>query len=190
MSSQAKSNHYFSFFGTVTGLTTSNFSIAVFTKDGVAVDADTRNSFAIVEISGGYYYAKYIPSDTGLYFLAITNVANSVNVSNIADVQAAPNVVNLSQDTGGTNSLQPGIPDITIQGLPQQPDISEYILMVFQSSDWQVGRVDNSYAVAMTQLDSQGNWLTTPLSVLPNTYHIIIRNNYGTTKVIQAYLEV
>jgi hypothetical protein len=190
MAFQAGSWYYFGFYATATGLTTSNFTVDKFTKDGVTVDTNTSTSLIIVEIGSGYYYAKYVPASSGLYVLALSNIANSLHHVDVADIQSAPNVSNLNQDTGGVNALKPAVPDVRITGLRFQPIISEYILMVFQSSDWQVGRVDNTYAVAMTQLDKNGNWLTTPLPVLPGTYHIIIRNNFGTTKVIRAFLEV
>lgn len=63
--------------------------------------------------------------------------------------------------------------------------------MVFQSSDWKVGRTSNSYAVGMTQLDVSGNWISTPIVVTPGqSYTVLIRNNAGLTHVLQPNLEV
>jgi len=98
-------------------------------------------------------------------------------------------LVNLTQDTGGTGALVPTLP-IPFSSGPPAVDLSQYLLMVFQSSDWDVGRIDNTYALGITELDVAGNWITSPIYVISGTYHVIIRNNYGTTKVIKAYLGV
>lgn len=88
-------------------------------------------------------------------------------------------VINLTQNYGGTNAL-----------LPLGGDLSSYILMIFNSSDWEVGNCDNTYAIAMTELDDSGNWQVSPLSIVPGTYHLIIRNNFGITTVFRPYLSV
>jgi hypothetical protein len=182
------SNHYIAFYGAgASGLTTSSFTIIYFTRDGSTInsitDPVTFHSFSIVSVGGGYYYAKYTPSQGGFYYLAFSCAAHSIFIADAADIDEL-SVINLSQDTSGTNALKP----ITVPG--DSTPLNEYILMIFQSSDWQVGRIDNTYAVAMTQLDDQGNWLTTPLAVSPGTYHLVIKNNYGTTQVFKPFLEV
>jgi hypothetical protein len=184
----ANSNHYISFSSTITGLSTSSFTIVHFSKDDVAVDTATRNSFKVKEVLPGYYYATYIPTEAGFYYLAFRDTGTStIQITDAADIDII-SVVDLTQDTTGVDALKPSLPDVIKEF--QGTDLSEYILMVFQSADWQVGRTDNIYAVAMTQLDETGNWLTTPLSISPDTYHLIIRNSFGVTKVFKAFLEV
>lgn len=95
-------------------------------------------------------------------------------------------VVNLTQNTGGTNALSPiGVLPSAFMATFQPLD---NLLMIFKSSDWQVGRISSSFAVATTQLDSNNNWVSTPLVVLPNIYHVIVRSNSGVTCVIKAFL--
>lgn len=185
MAFQAKSYHYFSFHS-VAGLATIDFTVDVFTIDGVAVDIPTSDSLEIVEVESGYYYGKYLPSKAGFYFIGLSNVANSLYVTDAEDIEAADFAVNLTQDTGGTNALRPQ----PVSLAKKAPGLDEYLLMVFSSDDWDVGRTTNTYAIATTRLDVHGNWLSAPLVVSPGTYHIIIRNNFGLTRVIKPSLEV
>ncbi len=181
MATQAGSLYYIAFYAGVGGLVTSDFDIIIFTNNGTAVDSNTRSSLAIVEVGFGFYYVRYNPSSAGLYYLGLSNVANAINIANSVDIKEATFAVNLTQDTGGVDNLKPNFVGITL---------SEYLLMVFDSGDWQVGRTDNTYAAAMTGLDDEGNWLATPLVISPGTYHIIIRNNFGSTISIATFLEV
>lgn len=187
MAFQAGNYHYFGFYVGTTGLTTVDFTIDVFTVDGVAVDAPTLASFEVIEVSGGYYYAKYLPSKAGFYFIGIHRLA--LHFADSEDISESEFVVNLTQNTGGANALRPA-PFKFLSAGGNSPTLAEYLLMVFQSEDWDVGRKANTFAVAMTKLDVNGNWLTSPLVVSPGTYHIIIRNNFGATKVIKPNLEV
>lgn len=185
MAFQAGSNHYIGFYVGSTGLITSSFTVNAFTVNGSAVSSATLASLKITEVGGGYYYATYVPSVSGTYFLGLSN--GSFHLADCEDMMAL-NIVNLSQDTGGTNALQPSLP--TVNGAVGTT-LSQYLLMVFQSSDWNVGRTDTSYAVGITQLDDSGNWLSTPIAVSPGqSYTVLIRNNAGLTMVIQPNLEV
>jgi hypothetical protein len=61
---------------------------------------------------------------------------------------------------------------------------------VYNSSDWTSGNTGTFYALDSTQLDSSGNWLTTPIYVIPGTYHIVIRDSTGAVTVLKPYLQV
>jgi hypothetical protein len=189
MAFQAQSNHYFGFYLGTLGKTTVDFTVDVFTIDDASVDTPTLSSFEVVEMGSGYYYASYLPTKAGRYFLGFH--CSTQFFADCEDISAADFVVKLSQDTGGSNQLRPSLPmSKFLVGLQKPGDLSEYLLMVFQSDDWNVGRTQNTYAVAMTRLDASGNWLTTPLMLSPDTYHIIIRNNYGNTMVVAANLDL
>lgn len=183
---QAGAFHYVGFFVGVSGLTTTDFVVDVFTKDGTSVDAPTLASLEVIEVGVGYYYAKYLPSSSGLYYLGISNSDNFINVGNAVAITEADSYVYLTQDTGGTNALRPTLPFNKFN----PGTISDYVLLVYLSSDWRVGRNANIHAVAVTQLDHGGNWLSSPLTVQHDTYHIVIKNNDGVSRVIKANLEV
>lgn len=192
MAFQAGFNHYFSFYEGTTGLVTTDFTVDYFqvsVNSGPLqdVDAGTLASLQIVEVGGGYYYAHYHPTSAGFYFIAISR--GSFHGTDAEDISDADFVSNLTQNTGGPNALRPTLPSFLTAG-GRKPHITEYILMVFSSDDWDVGRTKNADAIAMTKLDEDGNWLTSPLPVSPGTYHIVVRNNFGMNKVIKAYLQV
>lgn len=179
--STTNATHSIPFYGGVVGLTISNFSIDIFTVDGNTVDTSTRASLVIQPIGfTGYYLAQYTPTIPGFYCLAIFNAAHTIRVINGVDIDQALSYVNLTQDTGGVGALVPS----------NISDIEQYLLMVFLSTDWQVGRTDPSYAVASTGLDNQGNWLSTPLIIQHGTYNVVVQNNSGIIVVIKAFLEV
>lgn len=186
MASEANSNHQIGFYCGTTGLITSGFTIDHFTKDGLAVDSVTLASFTIIEIGGGYYYAQYKPTQSGFYYLGFSKVSISCHVADAIDIDEA-NFVNLTQDTPTDGALKPTLP----QAPPSiATPLDQYLLFVYQSSDWEVGRTATTFAVAVTGLDVDGNWANAPLVISPGTYHIVIRNNYGVVKVIQPFLEV
>lgn len=185
MAFQAGSNHYVGFYVGQTGLVTSDFTVDVFTVNGSLVDVATSSSLAMAEVGGGYYFATYIPSTAGRYFLGFTYL--TFHIADCEEMLDSPAVVELTQNTGGTNALRPTLPKTSGA---VGTTLSQYLLMVFQASDWKVGRTDNSFAFAITQLDDSGNWLSSPLAVSPGTYTILIRNNSGLTMVIQPNLEV
>lgn len=172
------------------GLTLSNFTVNVFTVNGVSVDAITRNSLAVVDVGGGYYYATYIPSTIGTYFLGLSippsfYVADCVEIgTDVSDVS----ITYLTQNTGGVNALRPKLPSV---GAAVGTILSQYLLMVFPYNDWIIGNTGNSYAIGTTQLDDNGNWIISPIAVSPQqSYTIAIRNNAGLTTVIKPNLEV
>lgn len=179
-------NHYVPFYGISTALGTSDFTVDVFFRDFGPVDDATRTSLSITEIVTGYYIATYIPTQPGFYYLGISNTPNNLHITEGVDIEEGESVVNLTQDTSGSSVLRPSLPKVKNSGL----DLTEYLLMVFESSDWDVGRTDPMFAVASTELDAVGNWLATPLVVSPGTYHIVIQNNFGVVQVIKAHLVV
>lgn len=163
----------------LTGLTLLGFIIRFFTVDGLPVDTTTQGSLALEELGFGYYQLSYVPSVIGYHLLIAHNAAHNFDVIDGVDITDAKSYLNLTQDTGGFDNLQP----------TSIPNISSYLLMVFLSSDWQVGRTDPTFAVASTGLDANGNWLATPLVIQHGTYHIVVRSNTSTV-VIKPFLEV
>lgn len=189
MAFAASSPHQVAFFvsGGI-GLTLASFHVDIFTCNNVIVDSKVSSSLQVVELGSGYYYAIYTPDKAGFYILALSNIAHSFHVIDSADIDEA-NYVFLTKDTPTTNALKPTLPN-TESNPASAGSLDLYLLLVFQSSDWQVGRQTSDWAVTSSGLDSSGNWISTPLVVAPGTYHIVIRNNLGTTKVIKAFLEV
>lgn len=171
--------HIFPFYVGFAGLVTSDFTVVIFTRDTHPVSAATLDSLTVTELTGGFYMASYTPDVTGDFLLALSNVAHNVHVIESVDVNEGIIVVDLTQDTPTTNALK-----------PSGTNLNEFLLMVFNSHDWDVGKTDTMYALAQTELDVDGNWEATPLVVVPGTYHIIIRNNFGVTKVFKPYLKV
>lgn len=186
MPGQANDIHYFAFYGHVTGLILSNFVIDRFTKDGFVVDSTTSSTLALVEVGVGYYYIKYIPSSAGIYVLALSNVAHSINEVDIIEIEGADEAIELTQNTGGVDNLKPNITS------KFYPDINyaDFLLMIFDSVDWQVGRTDDDFAIGTSELDSLGNWVEDSIIVSPGTYHILIRDNIDTTFVIKPFFTV
>lgn len=186
MSFQVGNNHYIGFYIETSGLTLSNFNVDIFTNDGITVDSVTNASLNIVEMGDGYYYATYTPSSPGTYYLGLSYMGQ--HIVDCEDIIASPSVINITQDTGGTNALRPILPT---SNAAIGTTLSQYLLMIFRSSDWKVGRTNVFYAVGVTQLDDSGNWLHTPITVSPGqSYTVLIQNNAGITKVIQPNLEV
>lgn len=165
----------------VTGLTLGSF-VVVFTRDNVNITGASQG-LAVVVNGSGRYCATYTPTDPGFYYLELYNVANTTLITDKVEIDTpqtasdVDNVINLTQDFGGVGALKPII-----------EDVADYTLMVFYSQDWQVGKTDNGFALASTALDSGGNWLTTPLAVTPDTYHIVLKNDNGDMVVLRAFL--
>lgn len=141
-----------------------------------------------------YYQFRYIPDIPGYYLFAASGAGVSLVPTYVidgVDIDSEDSFVSLSQDTGPNGDPVPGYL------VPKISNPQNYILMVFLSSDWQVGRYDPLYAVSSTELDSKGNWLSTPLYVTHqskastnNSYHVVVQANDGTKIVVAAFLEV
>jgi len=191
---EANRLHVFSFID-VPGQSTGSYTIDVFTVDGNAVDSATSDSFQVMEVlnvgSQSYYQGQYTPSKQGYYFLGASNGGTPV-FSDAVDVDEA-NYVNLTQDTPTVGNLKGRLPvtHFSVKGNPAaSAKLSEFLILVINSSDWDLGKTATKFAIASTFMDNDGNWLSHPLVIPPGTYHVIERNNYGTTHVLAAYLEV
>lgn len=168
------------FFSTNGSISIDDFTIDIFTLEGVDVDSTVLDSLSIASLGVSDYWAlQFTPTQSGTYIIAAHDTADNIRIVQNISIDEADVFVNLTQNTGGANNLK-----------PNGNNLDQFLLMVFVSSDWEVGRTDNSYAAAITQMDPTGNWITTPLVITPGTYHIVIRNNFGVTTVIAAYLEV
>jgi hypothetical protein len=164
----------------ITTYTLSNFTIT-FTRNGVAC----TDALALVNNGGGSYCLEYTPSIAGRDVINIDDNVNDLHYCDIEDITAdggsdsTSTVLSITQNTGGANALQ------VTAASPMS-----YTLYVYNSSDWQTGNTDTSAAVGYTQLDSSGNWLTTPIYLTSGTYHVIIRDGAGAVTVLQAFLSV
>ena len=162
----------------VTTCTLDSFTIT-FTRDGVAC----TDPLSLVNNGAGSYCLSYTPSAAGRDIININDVTHDLHYCDIETISLSSDgsstTVLLTQNTPTANALQ-----VTIA------DPSSYTLYVYNSSDWTGGNTDTFYALDSTQLDSSGNWLTTPIYVIPGTYHIVIRNGAGAVQVLMAYLQV
>ena len=164
----------------VTTCTIASFAIT-FKRDGVTC----TDPLSFVNNGGGSYCLSYTPSAAGRDIINIDDNVNDLHYCDIetisvtSDGGGSSTVVSLTQDTPTSNALQ-----VTV------PNASSYTLYVYNSSDWTTGNTDTSQALDSTQLDSSGNWLTTPIYVIPGTYHIVIRNGAGAVQVLMTYLTV
>lgn len=165
----------------VTGLTLSNFAV-YFTRDGVACS----DAVVLQDKSNGRYLATYNPSAAGYDFLELYNAANDIRVQDGEVIDSLGTFfgigqfsVLLTQDYGGVGALKAVLPN------PQN-----YTLYIFQSQSWQTGGTSPSQAVNATKIDAAGNWVTSPLTVAPDTYHVVVMNDMGAVTVISAFLKV
>ena len=161
-----------------------NIEVVYFTvtngNSTVNVSSAVTRSLKLVYVGSGFYQFEYTPDVPGYYFFSATSALLDgvyTYVVDGVDIDSEDSYVLLTQTT------PPGL-------VPNVVGPQNYILMIFLSSDWQVGRHSPLYAVASTQLDSQGNWLSTPLTVQHGIYHVVVQANDGTQVVIAAFLEV
>jgi hypothetical protein len=179
----------------VTGIAQSFLSV-YFTRDGIAC-TDPLTFVEHVGHGGGRYTLSYFPSVSGhdyidiSYFVAGDPAADpaipdkyfyaheSMDIVTQQQLVGASTAIVLTQNTPTANALRVTVPN------PQT-----YTLYVYRSSDWQTGATATVNAVASTQLDTSGNWITGALTVISGTYHVIIRDGSGAVTVIKAYLQV
>ena len=165
----------------ITGVALSALSI-FFTRNGVAC----TDSMSLTEVGNGRYYIKYTPSAEGHdyvevdYALAGLTFAFPEDIVSSASILGPSNIVSLTDAYLSDNSLK-----ITSVSDPQN-----WTLYVYDSAGWQQGSTETYDAVASTTLNSDGSWVTTPLSVSPGTYHFVIRNQSGSVVVIRANAQV
>lgn len=132
---------------------------------------DGRYTLLYVPTAAGHDYVDTWVAAYGIRDIDIEEIANT-------DTSLSSNVANLNQDY-----LSPGYLRITAAN-PQT-----YTLFVFNSSDWEQGRQDTSFALGSSSLDTSGNWVNTLTVATPGTYHIVIMNS-TTTQVAFPFLSV
>jgi hypothetical protein len=160
----------------ITTCTLDSFTIT-FTRNGIIC----TDSLSLVNNGAGSYSLQYTPSTAGQDVITIDYSVNGLHYCDIGTISAdfSSSAILLTQNIPTSNALM-----VTV------PNPSSYTLYVYNSSDWASGNTDTFYALDSTQLDSYGNWLTTPIYVIPGTYHIVIRDNTGTVTVLMPYLQV
>lgn len=155
----------------------------IFLRDSVAC-SDALN---LNEIQPGLYFLEYTPSAIGEDYIDIYDATNDERlVDDEVIVSAASeggsgglNVVQLSQDTGGTGALK-----VTLS------NPSTYTVYVFVSQDWQSGRCSATDAIAQTAINADGSWAEPSLTVLPGTYHIVAMSASGAVYVMRSFLQL
>lgn len=169
-----------------TGLTSSDYTI-VFLRNGVTCsDALTLNEFNNL----GLYVANYTPTALGQDYLEFTNNHNNQRFicserveesssGSSGGITISSNVVALTQNYGGPNNLKPFISNPT-----------SFTLYIFKSSDWLIGNRSPGYSVGQTELDSSGNWITSTINVIPDTYNVVTLDSNSNFYIIKANMQV
>jgi hypothetical protein len=130
--------------------------------------------------SSGRYYASYTPSASGHDYLEIYDELYDLRFIDAEDIEASSIVEDLTQDLGGSGKYK------VVDANP-----ARFTLLVYRSFDWQSGRTDSSYSLAATRIDASGNWVDSPLSVLPDTYHLVLTDSSsGEIRIIATFLKV
>lgn len=131
--------------------------------------------------STGRYYASYTPSAVGHDYLEIYDELYDLRWIDVEDVasQSGGDTVTVNQDYGGVGRF-----------VITDPDPETFTLYWFLSFDWQAGRQNPDYAVNGTAIDSSGNWVTTSLELVPDTYHVVALNDTGIVHVLATFLQV
>ena len=166
----------------VTGRQLSDLQV-IFLRDA-AVCSDTLN---LRETQSGLYFLEYTPTAVGEDYIDIYDATNDVRLvddevivgTSGASGTSGMNIVQLTQDTGGVGALKVVL-----------PDPSTYTLYVFVSQVWQSGQSSPTDAVAHTAINDDGSWATTPLSVLPGTYHIVVMSSNGIVYVMRSFFQL
>jgi hypothetical protein len=170
----------------VLNLQLGDFQVTHF-RDGV----DCVETFTLEGKGGGLYCLTYTPLSAGQDYIELYDADPTIDIR-IIDDEAIEDVdtggvgtgnalvAYLTQDTSGVGALK--------GDLVAQP--ATFTLYVFKSQIWQSGDHNPLSAETSTQLDPAGNWLTSPLPVLRDTYHIVLLNNRGETHVIRPFLDL
>lgn len=164
----------------VTGLTLADFTV-IFNRD-LSVAAET---LTVTDEGNGFYYASYTPAEPGFFYLDIYHAATGIRVVDEQEIDDATtlfgtsNLVDITQDYPTTGAL------VSTVSNPQN-----YTLLFYMQSDWALGNTDQSYAVALTQLDASGNWLTPILTLASGTYTVVLMNTSRSVLVFMAALNV
>jgi hypothetical protein len=158
----------------VTGLTRDNFTLTFFRDLTVCT-----LPVSVTEMGSGYYIATYTPNVPGFYYVRLTNVANSFAIENSIEIDAGSESTILTQDYGSTGALKPTVPN---------PEV--YTLNIYTSKDWDLGNTGFTYVIGSTALDSSGNWITSSITVVPDTYHLVLQTTSGVVIVFRPYLNL
>lgn len=164
----------------VTGQTLSDFVI-LFTRDNVAC----TDPLTLVEGTLGHYVCEYVPTAAGHDYVELYHTATDTRIEDAEDIDSTATFFDLSgsvqvtQDYGGVGRLVP----TTLS--PQN-----YTLYAFLSIDYQSGNYSPAFAKGFTALDTSGNWITTPMTLLPDTYHFVLLDSSSTRIVVAAFISV
>lgn len=168
----------------VTGRQLSDLQV-IFLRDAAAC-SDTLN---LSETQSGLYFLEYTPTGVGEDYIDIYDATNDARLVDDEVIEtlagtsgtgtSGMNIVQLTQDTGGVGALKVVL-----------PDPSTYTLYVFVSQVWQSGQSSPTDAVAHTTINDDGSWATTPLSVLPGTYHIVVMSTGGIVYVMRSFFQL
>lgn len=166
----------------VTGLALGNFT-TYFTRNG----STCSDVLALADKGTGRYLASYIPLAAGFDFVELYNLTNDVRIQDAEQIDTpetffgiSATTVNLTQDYGFVGALQ-------LTGIAQP---QTYTIYLFRSQDWQSGNTAVPYAIAATPVDTRGNWVTTPLILNKDTYHVVAMNAIGAVFVLSSFLQV
>jgi hypothetical protein len=165
----------------VTGLTLGNF-VKYFKRDNVTC-ADT---VTIQELGSGRYLASYVPSAVGFDFLELYNATHDVRIQDEEQIETVSTLFGVGSETVDLTEDYGSVGRFTVTA--SQPE--DYILYLFKSIDWEQGRTNPSYAEIATEITSAGNWVSTPLTVLKDTYHVVAINSIGSVNILAAFLRV
>lgn len=166
----------------VTGLTLANFTV-YFTRDGVAC----ADILTLTEPQTGRYLVTYTPSAPGFDFVELFNATQDLRIQDEEEIDTPETffdvgafTVDLTQDYGFVGALKLG-------GVASP---NTYTVYLFKSQEWQTGNTAPTAAIAATTVDALGNWVTSPLTVPKDTYHVVAMNGSGSIVVISAFLKV
>jgi hypothetical protein len=135
----------------------------------------------------GKYYATYTPSAAGHDYLEIYDELYDLRYIDAEEVETPlfslpddelSDVITMTQDYGAVGRFK-----------LELPEPEKYTLSFFRSIDWQSGRTDPSYAIIGTEIDPLGNWVSPELTILPDTYHVVVRYR-NDIYVLAAFLRV
>lgn len=142
-------------------------------------DVPCLDALSLFNHMDGRYTLMYIPSAIGHDYVDIwvcpqqisapfgyLNGVRNLDEDEIASPTASlvSDSVALYQDYGFAGQLL----------ITQVLDPSDYILYVFNSSDWSIGNTDPLYALGSTPLMSNGDWTNQVFIGTPSTVHIVL----------------
>ncbi len=162
----------------VTGLTQGDFSI-IFRRD----NADCSDPLSFLNYGDGSYTFFYTPTAPGHDYLDLYNAANDIRTLYTEDIVSPRSIIGGSDAvTVDQNYTGAGNLEVT------QPDPISWVLLIFASTDWDLGNRADADAIGLTTVDSLGNWIN-PITVTPGRYHIVVRNP-PTVVIMKAYFEI